>query len=133
MTPDGTDREARVAAIEARYAVTLPEDFRRYLVEACPDNDRWDNDNTAWWGLKEIKSLGEDYAHPVTGELAGHVKDKYLVFADYMVWCWAWVIACADDEHRGKVAIIGASPDRFVADSFDDFLRIYAEDPIQLC
>jgi hypothetical protein len=122
-------REARIAGIEARYALILPEDFRDYLLGACPDEDHYDAEDTTWWGLDQIRSLPEEYPHAVTGELAWCAVNKYLVFADFLVWCWAWAINCGDDEHRGKVAIIGGNPDRFVAGSFRDFLYLYTVNP----
>jgi len=122
-------RESRIADIEARYAMTLPEDFREYLASACPYEDRHDSEDTTWWGFEQIRSLPEAYPHAVSGELAWHAVDKYLVFADFMVWCWAWAINCGDDERRGRVAIIGGSPDRFVAKSFRDFLQLYTGNP----
>ncbi|WP_443747574.1 SMI1/KNR4 family protein [Asticcacaulis solisilvae] len=129
MTAAVAGREARIAAIEARYAVTLPEDFRSYLGGDCPEQERHDAENTTWWGLDQIGSLPDAHPYAAAGELARLAVDKYLVFADYMVWCWAWAINCGDDEHRGKIAIIDGSADRFVAGSFRDFLQLYTVNP----
>ena len=125
-------REARIAAVEARYAIVLPEDFRDYLAGGCTEEDGHDTKNTTWWGVDQIRSLPEEYPYLLSGELAGCATEKYLIFADFMVWCSAWAINCGDDEHRGKVAIIGGSPDRFVANSFGDFLQLYTENPQSL-
>lgn len=125
-------REGRIAELEARYAITLPQDFRRYLAEECSVEDRLDDEWTMWWGLEAICSVADGSEHPIKGELEGVDTNKYLFFADAMAWAWAWAIACTDDDHRGKIVITVGTNDRFVADSFDDFLRLYAENPEQL-
>jgi len=61
-------------------------------------------------------------------QIAGS-QAQYLFFADYCIWCWAWAIACTNDGNRGKVAVIGGAPDRFVADSFSDFVQKYLASP----
>jgi hypothetical protein len=60
--------------------------------------------------------------------LVARDASKYLFFADYMIWCWAWAIACGDGEHRGRVAVINGVSDRFVADSFGQFVDRYILD-----
>jgi hypothetical protein len=52
-------------------------------------------------------------------------------FADYLIWCWAWAIVCGDDENRGRVVVISGH-DRFVADSFAQFVDLHISDPYRL-
>jgi len=118
--------EAKVAALEQRYHLTLPDDFRRYLLTACPEGENeWDTENTIWWPLHRIRNVPEEYEHPIQDERIAAAADKYLFFADYMIWCWAWAICCADGPDRGRVALIGGLPDRIVADNFDEFVDRY--------
>ena len=47
----GSASEDQVRALEQRYNVSLPEDFRAYLRTACPAAECWDAEGTAWWSL----------------------------------------------------------------------------------
>jgi hypothetical protein len=55
-------------------------------------------------------------------------RAKYLFFADYIIWCWAWAIACGDDDNRGRIAVINGLSDHFVADGFGQFVDRYILD-----
>ena len=118
-----------VAALEERYGIALPTDFRTYLICGCPQNDpSWDNELTNWWPIDRIKNIPDEYNHDLTSSIIKDVADKSLFFADFSIWCWAWAICCDEGEHRGKVAVIGAG-DRFVATSFNEFVERYIADP----
>lgn len=123
-----TVSEAVVAGLEEKYSVSLPYDFREYLLQSCPVNDNWDQEGTCWWWLDRIKSIPEEYEHKIVNEAVASEAAKYLVFADYMTWCWAWAIACGDDQHRGKVVVINGVSDRFVGESFSQFVDRYIAD-----
>ncbi|MBQ1497868.1 MAG: hypothetical protein IIZ38_06105 [Sphingomonas sp.] len=58
--------------------------------------------------------------------------ERCLFFADYMAWCWAWIICCEEGEDHGRVAVIGAG-DRRVADSFTDFVKAHVADSMSVC
>jgi len=106
----------------------LPDGFKEYLLASCPDEDTADKENTTWWAFDRIKNVPEEYEHEVlNAEISAHAG-QYLFFADYCIWCWAWAISCTDDSNRGRVAIIGGSPDRFVADTFSEFKQRYLRD-----
>jgi hypothetical protein len=81
--------------------------------------------------LDRIKNIVDEYPHKVTYETIARDASKYLFFADYCIWCWAWAIACGDDENSGRVVVISGR-DRFVADSFAQFADLYISDPGQL-
>lgn len=119
--------ESVVAALEARYGITLPDDFRDYVKEAVPTAENWDAEDGNWWPVSRIKNIPEEYGQ-VVGEPIAKNASKHLFFLDYSIWCWAWAISCADDETRGKVALIGGSPDGYVADSFTEFVERYTSD-----
>jgi hypothetical protein len=127
--PTATRDESEIAALEVRYGVRLPADFREYLLLSCPPaNGNMDEPGVLWWSLSEIKNIPDEYQHELKNPPVAAEARKYLFFADYLVWCWAWAIDCGDDENRGRVAIIGGVNDRFVADSFGEFVdRLIAD------
>ena len=122
-----------VEDLERRYALTIPEAFKDYLLHACPKPDAWDAENSTWWDFGRIKNVTEEYEHKLHEPSISSHADQYLVFADYAIWCWAWAIACTNDENRGKIALIGGNPDRFVANSFTAFVEAYTSDFRSVC
>lgn len=110
--------EAELAALESRYKVNLPVDFRSYLSVMAPAEERMDDELGTWWSIGRIKNV-PDELNEDSPALA-----QYLLFADHLIWSWAWAIACTDDEYRGRVKIIGGD-ERFVADSFEEFVDRY--------
>lgn len=126
--------EAQVSAIEERSGFQLPKDFREYLIRGSPTtDDNIDADNTTWWTLAWIKNIPEEYKHEISDPEIAASAGTYLFFADYSIWCWAWAIACGDDENHGRIALIGGLPDRFVAESFDEFVSLYVKDFRKVC
>jgi len=120
-----------IAALERRYSIRLPEDFRSYLLHAVPKTKFIDDIGTQWWSLAEIKSIPDECPDGPPGQINEEIeseKHTYLIFSDYLIWCYAWAICCSDGPHRGKVALIGGSPDAFVADSFREFVRLELSD-----
>jgi SMI1 / KNR4 family (SUKH-1) len=126
IVPQATPQNA-IAALEARYSITLPDDFRTYLLESVPKEENWDDEYGNWWPMSRIKNIPDEYEHAVSEPIASNAS-KHLIFLDYSIWCWAWAISCADDETRGKIAIIGGSPDGYVADTFEEFVERYTSD-----
>lgn len=127
------DAERRVAELEQRYGISIPEEFRLYLLTTAPSGYYMDEIGTAWWTLAEIKNIPDECGKEAFGDRGDPViaaeEDRYLVFADFLVWCYAWAICCADGEHRGKIAVItGGGGDRFVAHSFAQFVEMELND-----
>lgn len=122
--------EADISRLEARVGVRLPDDFRTYLLTSAPNSQHLLDDNlTGWWNADEIKSIPEEYPHGLKNPAVAEKPGSFLFFADHCMWCWAWVIGCGGDEHHGKVAIIDGLNDRFVANSFSEFVDLYVADP----
>lgn len=117
--------EATATAIERRYGVMLPRDFRDYLTRVAPAEDFWDDGDGIWWAPGRIRNIPEEYEHPLSDQTVAKNAASYLFFADFMIWCWAWAICCDDSADRGKVAVINGAGDRIVADSFTDFVEAY--------
>jgi hypothetical protein len=97
------------------------------LLNACPNCDYvMDDFHGIWWSLARIKNIPNEYEHNIGEPAVARSAATYLFFADYLIWSSAWAIACGDDENRGRIVSIG-SPDRFVADSFAEFVERYVK------
>lgn len=126
---------ADVEALEKRYSLHLPEDFRAYLLHAAPSSTFMDDIGTQWWGVNEIKSISDECPDGPVGQINPEIereKDAYLVFSDFLIWSYAWAICCSSGPNRGKIALIGGQPDGFVANSFREFLRLELTDDIAI-
>ena len=128
-----TTSPMQIRELERRYTVSLPEDFKAYLSASSPVDELWDGESTAWWHFDRIRNIPDEYEHEISNPQIGISQSQYLFFADYSIWCWAWAVSCTNDGNRGKVAIIGGVPiggasDRFVADSFSEFVQKYLSD-----
>lgn len=130
-----SDTRADVEALEERYSLTLPEDFRAYLLHAAPSATFMDDIGTQWWAAHEIKSISDECPDGPPGQINPEIereKDAYLVFSDYLIWCYAWAICCSGGPNRGKIALIGGQPDAFVAENFREFLRLELIDDLAI-
>ena len=90
-----------------------------------PEGNEWDDEGTRWFPLADIKTVREE-----CGDWEGESaldSSNLIVFADYMIWCYAWAIDCSETDDRGKIALI-TGDDHYVADSFDAFLERYLHD-----
>ena len=123
--------EQQLEGLERKYGVRLPDDFRDYLRYSCPIGENWDDNLICWWPLDRIKNIVDEFQHKITDETIARDAVMYIFFADYCIWCWAWAIACGDDENRGRVACISGR-DRFVADSFAEFVDLLIRDSSKL-
>jgi hypothetical protein len=121
--------EQAVDGLERKYGVRLPDEFRAYLIHSRvrPANEL-DQQGITWWPLDCIENVADEYPHPIRDATIARDSATYLFFADYLIWCWAWAIACGDDENRGRVVVITGINDRFVADSFAEFVDRYIDD-----
>lgn len=127
------DTSAEIEALEKRYSLQLPDDFRAYLSYAAPMVTFMDDVGTQWWAPSEIKSFSDECPDGSPGQNNPEIereRDAYLVFSDYLIWCYAWAICCSDGPNRGKIALIGGLPDAFVADNFRDFLWLALTDDL---
>jgi hypothetical protein len=128
----------RIAAqkLRDRYRLDLPTEFETYLVEESPQTDSMDDGGIIWWAPERIKSLPDECGPtPPDGQRNPDIEreeHQYLVFADYLDWCYAYAICCSEGPNRGKVALIGVQPDRFVATSFSTFVKLASADSDRL-
>ena len=97
-------------------------------MHCCPcDEDNMDANGATWWTLDRIKSIRVECGSSSNSQIDMNA-DKYFFFVDYLIWSEAWAIACTDHKNRGRVAVISGKQDRFVADSFSDFIELYTGD-----
>lgn len=131
--PTVTLDERDVAILEAKYRIRLPADFREYLLQSCPrDDTAMDNNGTDWWPITRIKTVAEEYPNLIKNPAVTANSGKFLFFADFLIWSWAWAIACGEDDNHGHVVVINGVDDRFVANSFVEFVERYVQDVSQL-
>lgn len=128
----GPREESEIRAIETRYGVELPEDFRAYLRLACPAADAMDQQNVEWWIPERIKNIPDEYENHLDNASVRDEPHTYLFFADMAIWCWAWAINCGPGSNRGRVVVIGMRDDPFVASSFAEFVDLFIEDVRQV-
>ena len=119
--------DERIIALEDRYQLKLPADFRAYLSYSSPVAENWDREMGNWWPFSRIKNIPEEYSYPYVPENS----DKYLFFLDHCIWCWAWAISCADDATYGSIVTVGG-PEKVVASSFSEFVDKYISDWISV-
>ncbi|HEX8624795.1 MAG TPA: hypothetical protein VF782_06920 [Allosphingosinicella sp.] len=122
--------------LEQRYGTSLPDDFKAYLTDSAPESDWMDNNGLVWWAPERIKNLPDERGtltppEQVNPEIEAEAG-RYLVFADYLDWCYAYAVCCSDGPNRGKVALIGVSPDRLAAGSFSRFVELAESDSMRL-
>ena len=122
---------------ESENNLVFPTDFRQYLLTANGTGDDCDDEMFRFWSLSEIKSV-ED-------ELAGYKSPDFpyefthpncYVFADYMIWSWAYAIQLSDSpDQPGPVFRVtnGAeSEGELISPSFRGFMRQYLVDSMYL-
>ena len=85
--------------LQDRYRIQLPEDFAAYVVGASPREDWMDGFGMIWWGAERIKSVRDECGDESPGgqpnaEIEDEA-DQYLVFADFLMWCYAYAICCS--------------------------------------
>ncbi|MDZ7283651.1 hypothetical protein N4G62_16610 [Sphingomonas sanguinis] len=115
-----------IDALERHYAIHIPAEFRAYLAHAAPRETFMDDYGTQWWSLDSIRSLADECPDGSPGPGLPAItaqEDRYLVFADYLMWCCAWAICCADGPDYGRIALIGGGAEGFVAKDFRTFVE----------
>jgi hypothetical protein len=125
-------RELAIRKVEQDYGVSLPDDFRLYLLKASPIEQAWDSEMVIWWPIERLRNVPDEYEHAIGDDRVASSAPEWLFFADFSLWSWAWAICCGEGEDRGRVALIGGSPDRIVADSFAEFVDRHFSDPNSL-
>jgi hypothetical protein len=81
--------ESAISAIEARYSLSIPHDFRQYLKESSPVGENWDDEDGNWWPVERLQNIPDGYEYPINNPAVAQNASKHLIFLDYMMWSWA--------------------------------------------
>jgi hypothetical protein len=131
IAPAATELE--IQALELRYQIQIEREFRAYLLTVNgmlqSANDQCDSNLFAFWQIDRIRPVGEECP-----ELQAAPNERqYFVFADYMIWSWAYAIDLnANSATSGRVILVGGLRQQCVAFSFFDFVHLYMQDSRQL-
>ncbi len=122
--------EDQLKALEQRYRISLPSDFRDYLrVDAVVDDNDWNWDcwGTYWWPLTRLRNIVEEFPKEAPHLVVAPVAQSTLFFCDWLVWCGAWAISCGDGPERGKIWCYWSETPCIVAADFSEFIDKYVE------
>ena len=114
----GPINEVELLEVEAKYDLKLPDDFRLYLLNACPKPHGYEMDKNyaSWWPIEQIKAEGLE---------GRYIKPGYVVFADHCIMTWTWAICCISGPNFGQIIW---SDGAIVANNFSEFVDRYIKD-----
>ncbi len=114
--------ESELAAFENREGVCIPNEFRSYLSTVngmCQGHDS-DGNLFAFWPLARIKSVRQECLELSADETA----DNFFVFADFMIWSWAYAVEMGNDPYLpAKVILVGGMRPHVSLDLLRSLLR----------
>jgi hypothetical protein len=123
--------EADIAYFEHKNGIRLPSEFRQYLLEAAGIGI--DTDTFFFYGIDQLRLWADEkvsirtHAHPSTD------PRHFIIFGDYLQWCYAYVIRVAGPtELIGEVIHAGMSSDSTICKSFRAFIDLYLIDDPRL-
>jgi hypothetical protein len=130
----------KIQEFEKRNSVSLPDDFRHYLLrvngmypQASQDTDRR---GFCFWPLQRVVSVVNEFENN-----PAHKNDRidaslenYFVFADYLQWSWAYAIQLRLGSGLARDIVKVDEPSRsiVIASSFAEFLELYLIDSPRL-
>jgi hypothetical protein len=127
LSTAGGATEEQIQSFERQYQLRVCREFRTYLsiVNGILETDNCDSNIFSFWPLSRLKQVREEC--PDIEGAKGH--ESYFVFADYMIWSWAYAINL-DSVHlkAGEVVLLGGNRQQRIAESFEEFIRLYIED-----
>jgi len=120
-----------IAAFEARYHVRLSGDILDYFLalDGMPEYAT-DSHLHSFWALDRVRLVQE--------ELNDVYPERFdypdcFVIGDHCIWCFGWAVELSKlpSKTSGPVYIVPGQRDggNQIADTFQDFLERYAEDP----
>ena len=125
--------EAQIEWFEQRYGLQIILEFRDYLLTVNGmlqfANDDCDSNMFAFWQLNRIRPIADECPELQRSPEEG----QYFVFADYMIWSWAYAVdLAASSATAGRVILVGGLREQIVSPTFSGFVRLYTEDSRQL-
>lgn len=104
--------------------------MRNYF-QVADGNSDMGSDCFQFWPLREMKLVSEELTDPIHTDR--HDYRQCFIFADYLLWCWAYAIQLSGDPNAdGPVYLIGGTKKVIVAATFLEFMRKYAANPESL-
>jgi hypothetical protein len=125
--------EAQIERFEHRYRLEMISEFRAYLLTVNgmlqSGNDDCDSNLFAFWQLDRIRPIADECPELQRSPEEG----RYFVFADYMIWSWAYAVdLTSSSATAGKIILVGGLREQCVSSTFSEFVRLYTEDSPQL-
>ena len=120
----------RIERVEHELGLNMPADFKEYFLHVDGSWGHVEIDDPlgfSFWPLAQLKTVEAIVEeHRLEGQL--HVEG-YVVFADYLQWCWAYAI-CLDPANAdyGQIAHVGTLRPKTVARDFASFVDCYLSD-----
>jgi hypothetical protein len=115
--------ETDLASFERKYKISLPQDFRDYLLTVNGfDSEHWTTDENviAFLSLNEMQPLSEWWS----AEIAD--SDSYFVFADHSMSVHVYAIHLSSGlADRNLVVVVYDNEPVNVASSFSEFVEGY--------
>ena len=128
--------QRKISSFEARYGVSLPEDFRDYFCTVDGmEEGLSDNALISFWPLDEVEPVTrrvvEHSGIPDYSGIAKKLKgaDSYFAFADFLIWSHVYAIRIGAPHEKNEIVWICGSHHSVIADSFSDFIKAYLKDP----
>jgi SMI1 / KNR4 family (SUKH-1) len=123
--------EADVAIFERDNKIQLPSEFRKYLLEA--GGTTIDTDTFCFYGIHQLRLWANEdppipsFAHAQTD------PTHYIIFADYLQWCYAYAIRVVGPKDRiGEVIHAGMLKPSAICETFCSFVDLYLVDDMRL-
>jgi hypothetical protein len=107
---------------EVKHGVALPRSFKEYLetVDGMSDGQT-DEDLISFLSLEMIDQ------EPNFKVLSGNVVE--LIFAEYSIYCHYYVLRSSRRGDRSVVVGTNGEMEKHIADSFDNFIKLYLSNP----
>lgn len=111
-----------VCHFEEKHGVALPRSFKEYLetVNGMPEGETDEN-------LISFLSLELIDQEPNFKVLSGNVVE--LIFAEYSIYCHCYVLRSSRRGDRSVVVGTSGEMEKHIADSFDNFIKLYLSNP----
>ena len=122
-----------IVAFEQRYHVLLPDDVGDYFLTADGTDEMDDDFLFRFWPLAEVKPVRDTWV----GTRPNQYPDRFLypdcfVFADHCISCWDYAVKLTIEPKQPAPVfrVTGnETPGEQMADSFREFMSMYALDP----
>jgi hypothetical protein len=129
--PPGNSEE-RLRAFESERTLTLPLDFRNYLLNvdgmAQTGGHDCDRNGFAFWPLQHIRTIVGVWGGDSEIMRGVSDPDQYYIFADYFQRSWAYALRLSNrPSDPNEVMRVGTIPAETIAASFTEFVDLYLQ------